>query len=800
MINTTPASGETVESGGSLTLLDTTSITGGQLTNKGTLTLNGSAVLLKNGALVNTGTVNAQGVATLDGETVNNDLTGVIAVTGGLTLDHNTAITNVLATNAETIAAGASMTLLDTTSITGGKVDNKGTLTLNGSAVLLKNGSLVNTGTVNAQGVATLDGKTVNNDLTGVIAVTGDLTLDHNTAITNVLATNAETIAAGASMTLLDTTSITGGKIDNKGTLTLNGSAVILKNGSLVNTGTINAQGVATLDGETVNNDLTGVIAVTGGLTLDHNTAITNVLATNAETIASGASMTLLDTTSITGGKVDNKGTLTLNGSAALLTNGSLVNTGTVNAQGVATLDGETVNNDLTGLIDITGDLTLDHNTAITNVLATNAETIAAGASMTLLDTTSITGGKVDNKGTLTLNGSAVLLKNGALVNTGTVNAQGVATLDNETVNNDLTGVIAVTGDLTLDHNTAITNVLATNAETIAAGASMTLLDTTSITGGKVDNKGTLTLNGSAVLLKNGALVNTGTVNAAGVATLDNETVNNDLTGVIAVTGDLTLDHNTAITNVLATNAQSIAAGALMAMLDTTSITGGKVDNKGTLTLNGSAVLLKNGSLVNTGTVNAQGVATLDGEAVNNDLTGVIAVTGGLTLDHNTAIANVLATNAETIAAGASLTLLDTTSVTGGKVDNKGTLDAERQRRALEERRTGQHRDCECARRCDTGRRGGQQRPDWRDCGHRWPDAGSQHRHHQRAGNQCRDDRGRRVADATGHDFDHRRQGRQQGHTDAERQRGASEERRTGQHRPSQCPRCYDTGWRNGQQ
>ncbi len=111
--------------------------------------------------------------------------------------------------------------------------------------------------------------------------------------------------------------------------------------------------------------------------------------------------------------------------------------------------------------------------------MATNAETIAAGASMTLLDTTSITGGKVDNKGTLTLNGSGCFLKNGALVNTGTVNAEGVATLDNETVNNDLTGLIAVTGDLTLDHNTAITNVLATNAETIAAGASMTLLDTT---------------------------------------------------------------------------------------------------------------------------------------------------------------------------------------------------------------------------------------------------------------------------------------------------------------------------------
>src|SRR5205085_10235260 len=102
-----------------------------------------------------------------------------------------------------------------------------------------------------------------------------------------------------------------------------------------------------------------------------------------------------------------------------------------------------------------------------------------------------------------------------------------------------ISGLIAVTGDLIIDHNTAITNVGATNAETIAAGASMTLLDTTSITGGKVDNKGTLTLNGSAVLLKNGNLVNTGTVRSEERRVGKDESVKNDRDGVSAITGDL---------------------------------------------------------------------------------------------------------------------------------------------------------------------------------------------------------------------------------------------------------------------
>ncbi len=490
-------------------------------------------------------------------------------------------------------------------------LDNSGTIAVGGLAEFSNQSVLVNSGNLNlAAGGDFKDTSSITN--TGTIEVIGG-TLNVQVNVTNfaALLTGTVKIDLGATATL-NGGAITGGQVTNIGTLNLQ-NASSLKNGTLTNTGKVNVSGTGnTLDGETVSNTgAADAIDITGALTLKNATAVTNTDADQRRdggerqfadaaghlldqrrqvTNKSGGTTTLQGSSTITGAAVGNAGTLNLQGTSSLKT-GTLTNTSKVNVSGTEYArwrDGQQYRRG--DAIDITGALTLKNITAVTNTTPTSGETVENGGSLTLQDTSSITGGQVTNAGTLNLEGTS-FLKNGTLNNTAQVNAKGTNTLDNETVNNDLTGVIAVTGGLTLDHNTAITNVLATNAETIAAGALMTMLDTTSITGGKVDNKGTLTLNGSAVLLKNGALINTGTVNAQGVATLDGETVNNDLTGLIAVTGDLTLDHNTAITNVLATNAETIAAGASMTLLDTTSITGGKVDNKGTLTLNGSAVL-----------------------------------------------------------------------------------------------------------------------------------------------------------------------------------------------------------------
>src|SRR5207253_7104366 len=94
------------EVGGLQTLAVTTCISGGIVTNKGILNLQGTS-FLRNGTLANTGTVNVQGSDTLDNEIVGNTGAGFIDVTGRSEERRGGKDSNAHGTNAATSGRGA---------------------------------------------------------------------------------------------------------------------------------------------------------------------------------------------------------------------------------------------------------------------------------------------------------------------------------------------------------------------------------------------------------------------------------------------------------------------------------------------------------------------------------------------------------------------------------------------------------------------------------------------------------------------------------------------------------------------
>jgi VCBS repeat-containing protein len=658
-------------------------ITGGTVTVKsgGELDLTGSNTL-SSGVLVNNGQVNVTGTGNvLDAETVNNTgNSNAIDITGALVAKNGTVITNALPNvseaSGETIESGGTLTLQDTSSIANGHVVNKGTLNLQGTSTL-KSGFLDNTGTVNVSGSGnTFDAEVVTNTgASNAIDITGSLTLKHGTTVDNTNAASGETVESGATLTLQDTSSIWRGKVTNIGTLNLQttGATFVLSDGALSNTGQVNVTGNNVLSNEIVSNTGNGsAIDIVGVLAVVNSTAITNTDGNSGETIEGAGKLTLQDTSSISGGVVTNKGTLILEGTSSL-NNGVLANTGQIDVFGTASLNGETVtaNNMLEVLSSAS--LTIDQGSTVTNTGTIQIDSGVLVGTLTLQDTSSITGGQVTNNGVLNLQGTS-FLKNGTLTNSNQVNVTGTGnTFDHETVNNNATIDVAAAALLTLDNGTAITNGAAANSETVEG--TLTLQDTSSITAGTVTvaNTGTLNLQGTATL-KNGTLTNGNQVNVTGSGnTLDHETVNNNATIDVAAAALLTLDNGTAITNGAAANSETVEG--TLTLQDTSSITAGTVtvSSTGKLNLQGTSSL-SNGTLANSGTLNASG----SGNALHNIIVSTnnmleVLVGAALTLDQNTSVAN--ASGTVKVDSTATLTL-NNASITNGTVTNAGTINS----------------------------------------------------------------------------------------------------------------------------
>ena len=707
----------TTISGVTLTLEDTTDVvdieagangkgvtlTGMKVSNSGTLSIGDDATLTLNGA-------------TIDGGAINN---GAASGTGHIDVSGLSAITNDILNNGDvTIAAGATLTLdgdtVNGTTISGSdatsivQVDGHTTLTLNGATIknvtindFTTSGGII-AGDIKVTGSSTISGAHLNNGnvtiaggqtlkLTGdtvmgtnfidtaggaAILIDGTATLDEVT-ITGGTITNSGallTIDADQTLTLQDGARLVGGTLSNSGTLYVESSSgatldgvnltgsgsiqvdvvassatptLVLDDGAAITGGTltvgpfgtlaVETAGGATLNGVNVTNGKSIEVFAGSVLTFDQVTTVDN--STGAIAIDGTAMLTLNDAF-ISGGTVTNNGTLTLDGNAALK-DGNLLNFSQINVSStVNELSNEKITNASAIAILALGVLTLDHLTTVDN-----------------------TGGII------TVYGTGVLVLNDATINGGTIND----------FSTDASGGI-IAGDIDVTGSSTISGDHLNNGQvTIKSGVVLTL-DNDTVTGTHFDDTAsgaTIQVDGGTTLKLDGVIINGGIINDFSTDTSGN-----------TIAGDIDIVGSSTISNDHLNNGQATIKSGVVLTLDNDTVTGTHFNDTAsgaTIQVDGGTMLKLDGVIISGGTINDFSIDA-SGNAVAGDIDivgsstisdanlnqGNVTVESGqkLTLDgdtvNGTAFTNVAADSVIHVDGGDTLTLNDTTTITGG--------------------------------------------------------------------------------------------------------------------------------------
>jgi fibronectin-binding autotransporter adhesin len=705
--------GTTITDNGTIVLDDTVQLTGGAslegvsalalgtITNSGTLEVAGAAELL-NITLTNTGgiiqvddsqTLTLSGTEIIGG-TINDfssEVGGKIDVTGDSRIDSGATLKN----GAVTVESGVTLTL-DGMTVSGTTIIDKGTIVLDDTVQLtggaslegvsaLALGAITNNGTLEVTGAAELLNVTVTNT-GGVILIDGTATLDDVTIAGGTITNSGSTLTIDSSqaLTLQGGASLVGGTLNISGTLyvesssgaTLDGVTVtgsggiqvdviaspatptlVLDDGTAITGGTLTVGPFGTLAVETADGATLNGVGVTNEnsievfagsvLILDQVTTVDN--STGAIAIDGTAMLTLNDA-SISGGTVTNNGRLTLEGKTALK-DGTLLNFGQINVSGtVNELDNEQVTNASAVAILALGVLTLDHLTTVDNT--GGIITVYGTATLALNDAT-ISGGTINDY-------SAAPSPPGGIV-AGEIDVTGSSTISGAGLNHgQVTIESGVT--LTLDNDT----VTGTHFTDTAAGAIIQVDGGTTLKLSGVTIDGGTINDYSAAPSPPGGIV-AGEIDVTGSSTISGASLNH---GQITIESGvvLTLDNDT----VTGTYFTDTASGATI-----------QVDGGTTLKLSGVTI---NGGIVNdfnidglgntvAGDIDITGSSIISNASLNH---GNVTVESGqkLTLDgdsvNGTAFTNIAAGSVIHVDGGDTLTLNDSTTITGGGV----TIDA----------------------------------------------------------------------------------------------------------------------------
>ena len=357
-------------------------------------------------------------------------------------------------------------------------------------------------------------------------------------------------------------------------------------------------------------------IDITGALTLQNGSSITN-LSGNGETVESGASLTLSDTSFIKNGTLDNLGTVFVEASAGAALHGVIVdNTGAIHVDMSGSVPATLILDSGTkvsgGTIDI-GDVgTLEvglGGATLSGVLVavtvdgggTGVVQVDDGQIMTLTGTT-IDGGTINDLGTIDVTGIPAGYDQGAQLNGGAVTADAKLTLDGVTVRGttsptmaavETDGTVKLTGGATIqggpgDHQQRHAGDRrcgepaerhAGERQDAAGRCAGTLtVSGTELQGGTITDDGTIDVTGASKI-DGGATLTGGGVTVDANLTLDNVTVSGTKVTIDSLIGD----------SVIIGETVQLEGGATLAGL---SPYAGKITNNGTLEIVDTASLL----------------------------------------------------------------------------------------------------------------------------------------------------------------------------------------------------------------
>ncbi len=535
----------------------------------GNTTLAGSTITLGQGA---------QGghALTIKGDLVMQSSVGNGSALASLTVSGNTVLGGSVTTTGDQKYQGGATIGASTVLTAGGRVDF-------GSA-LDGPGSL----RVNSSGVTRFGGAVrigaLETDAGGTVEIAGSVTTTGNQSYGELLRLDGTSITlAGATVTL-------GAGADGKGSLTINGNAVINGNVGATNALTdLSISGTTNLLGGTVKTSgsqnfgglltLTGDTGLTGGTVTLRNGATGNrALTITGDAVLEGGAGATLASLTVTGGTVLNGGTVTTTGGQSY---GRAV---TLNGNQVLTTTGGRIS--FAGTIDGGSDLTIN-----------------AGASDVVF--TGAVGGN-SRLGTLTVNSSGLTSFAAAGMNMAAIVTDAAGTLN---LNG---GAIATSGAQTYGEavNLAV--------DTILTGSTITLDQ------GAYGNRA-LTIDGNAVL---GGAIDLSTLSVSGTTLLDGKTVTTSGTqtygGAVTLAGDTRLTAASvsvggaidgAFTLTVAGDAAfagAIGAGTALTGLDVggaATLTGGTITTSGAQRF-GGAVTLGADSLLDGGSVDFQGAVS----------------------------------------------------------------------------------------------------------------------------------------------------------------------------------------------